>query len=357
MSNGRFVTWAFIALSVAAFSLSCGSDDKKASSGDDGISGDDEEGGSSGDNGRNPDGMCATAKVQASRIKPYILFVVDRSLSTQSFYPGSISRWQAMYDALMEPNEGLIKKLQGVAYFGMVLFDSGNDAASCPHLLIVEPKLDNYDSINEVYVTAGPANFTPTALALEAAYKLVPKQTANLKTDTKFVILCTDGEPNGCNVSGGGMFGGVLGGVPPTDYQGPIDQVTAAAKSGVRTYVIGISVTGEAQDHLAQLAELGKTGAPAYSPANKGELVDTLSKVVGGAISCKVELNGAVTDGKECEGYVKLNGDKLGCDDENGWKLVDENHIELQGSACESFMNDGGATVDAAFPCDVFTIY
>jgi hypothetical protein len=355
MSYCRITIWALIG--IIALSLSCGVDTDNTSSGTSTITtGDDTN--TSGSISDKPNGLCATANVQASRIKPSILFVVDRSLSTQQSYSGSGSRWQAMYDALMDPNEGLIKKLQSVAYFGMVLYDSGDNSTSCPRLLQVDPKLDNYDAINQVYSAATPAGFTPTALALEAAYKLVPKQTLDLQIGAQFVILCTDGEPNGCGESnGGGIFGGWLGGIPPTDYQGPIDQVTAAAKAGIRTYIIGISVTGEAQTHLEQLAGLGKTGAPAFSPASKNELVDALSQVVGGAIGCQVALNGAVTLGQECTGYVELNSKSLGCNDPNGWKLADESHIELQGLSCKSFMNDPKAIINAGFPCEVFTIY
>jgi hypothetical protein len=320
--------------------------------------------------------VCAGANVQASRIKPWVMFIVDRSGSTADAYPGSTSKWQAMYDALMDPNEGVIAKLQSVAYFGMVLFDgdiaSGvidivscalgvcPDAATatCPRLVIVNPALDNFNAIKAQYEFSGPGGTTPTALALAAAYKLIPDNQPVLdrKTGAHFAVLCTDGLPNGCIDT----FG-----LP--DQQGPIDQLTAAAQRGIKTYVVGVAavadnanaaaaVGGNAQAYLNELAKYGDTGAPAFSPATKQDLVDAISKIVGGAIGCNVKLNGKVTVGQECDGTVSLNSQKLDCNGVDGWKLVNESEIELQGKACRQFMNDPVAMVNAKFPCGVFVL-
>ena len=313
----------------------------------------------------NPDvigDICAGVHVQASRVKPWILFVVDRSGSTKREYSGSSSRWQAMYDALMTPKTGVVDKLQSVAYFGMLLFDGGEkvdyadcassgncpDAGStgCPRLVKVSPSLNNYKAIDSVYSQSPPGGTTPSALALEAAYKLVPSQQQVLDQviGPQFVIYCTDGEPNGCE--GGGRD------VDPAARQGVIDQVTAASKSQIKTYVIGIAVDDEAQTHLNEVAQAGNTGSPAFSPATKDDLTNMISKIVGGTIGCNLKLNNTVTPGKECAGYVQLNSVSLTCNDPNGWKLADATHIELLGSACTSFMNDTAALLNAGFPCD-----
>jgi hypothetical protein len=77
---------------------------------------------------------------------------------------------------------------------------------------------------------------------------------------------------------------------------------------------------------------------------------------VGGAVGCAVELNGKVVVGKECDGTVQLNSEKLECDGPNGWKLVNESKIELQGSACRKLMNEPSSIVSARFPCDTFVL-
>lgn len=333
--------------------------------------------------------VCAGANVRASRIKPRITFVVDRSGSTADAYPGSESKWQAMYDALMDPDGGVIAKLESVAYFGMVLFDggemdyvvgwvcfipgmcgdggvfsgdAGSDLGLCPRLVIVDPALNNYTAIDAQYRVSGPGGSTPTRLALEAAYNLLPDDQAVLDEDMpgpQFVVLCTDGLPNGCIDS----FG-----LP--DQQGPIDQVTAAANRGIKTYVVGVAATvdrasgtgnqpvqGDPQAYLEELATYGNTGYPAFSPATKEDLVAAISKIVGGAVGCKVKLNGTVVAGEECLGSVELNGEPLACNGPNGWKLASESEIELQGEACERFMNNPSAIVSAKFPCETFIIF
>jgi hypothetical protein len=231
--------------------------------------------------------------------------------------------------------------------------DAGTPAAACPRLLQVNPALNNYNPINAQYANAGPGGSTPTALALDAAYKLVPaqQQIPDQNVGPAYVILCTDGEPNGCQDPSAWASGGLQ-----TDYQGPINEVTEAANSGIKTFVVGIAVNAQAQAHLEDLARIGNTGSPAFSPASKDELVQRLTEIVGGAIGCEVTLNGTVTVGQECTGEVQLNGQPLACNGPDGWILKDASHIELQGQSCRSFMNDPNAVLHAGFPCGVFVI-
>jgi hypothetical protein len=314
------------------------------------------------------DDVCAGANAQATRIKPTVLFVVDRSGSMAEPYPGSDNRWKAVYDAVMDPNAGVVVKLQSVVSFGLVLYDgdiaSGvfeivscsipgvgcPDAAAvvCPNLAIVNPALNNFAAIDAVYGSIGPGGTTPTATALEEAYKLInaPQQLLDQKAQgPQFVILCTDGLPNGCLDT----FG-----LP--DQQGPIDQVTTAAKVGVKTYVVGVAPDADTETYLNQLAGYGETGASAFKPETKEDLVNTLAQIVGGAVGCSVELNGKVVFGRECDGTVQLNSEKLECNGPNGWKLTSESQIDLQGSACQKFMNDPTSIVSAKFPCDTFIL-
>lgn len=291
---------------------------------------------------------CADQSVQVSRISPWVLFVIDRSSSMTEAYPGSTNRWQAIYDALMDPDAGVIARLQEVVHFGIMLYDG---QGTCPRLVTVDPAPTNYDAIRAVYEPSQPGLITPTALALKEAYSLVPNQQQLLDRPNigkQFVILCTDGEPNGCP-SG---FGGIT-----TDFQGPIDEVTTAADKDIKTYVVSVASGGqEYQDFLEQLAQIGNTGSPAFNPTTKDDLVQQLTDIVGGAIGCEVELNGKVTVGSECLGYVELNSVEQECDGPDGWRLVDESHIELQGQACDIFKTDPNVILNATFPCDVVNV-
>lgn len=315
----------------------------------------------------NPIGdICAGVHVQASRIKPWIMFVVDRSGSTEEAYPGSSSKWQAMYDALMTPKTGVIDKLQSVAYFGMLLFDGGDEvdllfcmllgtcpdagAGECPRLVIVNPELNNYNAIDAKYRQSPPGSSTPSALALEAAYKLAPseQQVLDRVIGPQFVIFCTDGQPNTCE-NGSATD-------DPAARQAVLGHVTAAAQAGTKTYVIGIAVNDEAKKHLTEVAKAGNTGSPAFSPSTKDELTKVISQIVGGSVGCNLQLNNSVTPGKECLGTVELNSRPLTCNDPNGWKLVDATHIQLLGTACDSFISDTTAILNAGFPCDALVL-
>jgi hypothetical protein len=51
-------------------------------------------------------------------------------------------------------------------------------------------------------------------------------------------------------------------------------------------------------------------------------------------------------------GTVTLNGQPLGCNQPNGWSLVDERHLRVSGTACQALM-DRTALIEARFPCNI----
>ena len=53
------------------------------------------------------------------------------------------------------------------------------------------------------------------------------------------------------------------------------------------------------------------------------------------------------------ERTVVINGNALDCDSDNGWRAVDETHIELTGEACDRFIGDPSVMVNASWPCGV----
>lgn len=255
-------------------------------------------------------GNCVDVNLQYTRQTPVVMFVVDRSGSTATVYGqsdtaagvGGITRWQALHDAIMDPVSGVVAKTQKDLYLGITLYDGGENmgapaanaqttrmcyitgmcdggtsTGTCPRLITVPPAKNNFDAIAEKYneTNAGPGGTTPTALALVDAYKQIEQQVSGgLDKTVKLtpvVILVTDGEPNSC----GNPF--------VADYQGPADQVSAAAKKGIRTFVIGIDTAlagsvAEVQSNLDNLAKLGNTGINvAYTPTSKEELSKTLT--------------------------------------------------------------------------------
>jgi uncharacterized protein YegL len=309
-------------------------------------------GGKGGDSTKLGGEVCADVSITASRATPWVLFVIDRSSSMDQTYDGTVNRSQAIYSALMDPNDGVIAKLESVAYFGVVLFD-GTDP--CPNLIQVKAALNNYKAIDAVYKNAGLGMRTPTALALNAAYGMVPSKQQVLDNPglgKQFVVLCTDGEPNGC---AGANMGGA-------DFEGPTTEVTNAAAAGIKTYVVSVASGGpDYQNFLDNLAKIGNTGSAALSPATKDELTKQLNDIVGKEISCAVELktkkNGeGIKVSEACRGKVYLDSKEIECNGADGWKLTDETHIELQGKSCNSFKSNGKSILNGTFPCDVVVV-
>jgi len=115
--------------------------------------------------------------------------------------------------------------------------------------------------------------------------------------------------------------------------------------------------------HLQDMANAGLGRGPGDPDAQFWEagadegLRAALRDIVGGELSCVVELDGRIDDlDAACTGTVELNGSAIPCDDPNGWRAVDETHIELRGEACDTLQSGWGVTLNATFPCDVILI-
>jgi hypothetical protein len=304
---------------------------------------------------------CVEAQAGASRVTPRVILVLDGSCSMSTDYPanGAASassctqntkgRWAALRGALVDPQRGVVPKLQSMVRFGLVVFGTQN---MCPIPgEPVRPALNNLAAIVAGTPNVQPGMYTPTGPALDWVYdNLIEGVSPDGDNGPQIVILATDGEPNSC----GGRGGQVV-----TDYQPSIDAIKKGTGKGVTTYVISLADSaGAFHDHLQQLADLGNPGAGGaaklYEPGSPDELSAALESLVGGAVGCDVALDGVITAGSECTGTVTLNGAAIGCNDANGWKLLDGRHIRLQGNACKRLMTES-AQVTARFPCSSFS--
>jgi hypothetical protein len=313
---------------------------------------------------------CASADVRAARVKPTVYFVVDGSGSMDQDL-GGISRWDALRQALMDP-DGVIPSLESVVEFGMVIYDGALDPLGstgmlldsiipglgavipsggpqeCPRLQSANAALDNFTAIDGMYPAQPLGGSTPTHMALQwAVDNLVDDNTLVLDAEKgpQYVILATDGAPNDFCEGGAGA-----------DASAQVLQAAqGVADKGAQMFVI--SLAGDdpnLQAHLQQVAEIGNTGSPPFTPTSKDDLVNVLTQIVGGAVGCEVALNGAIQPGQECSGIVEVNGVALPCNDENGWQLKNESTIELTGTACADFKSRVDALLRADFPCGVF---
>lgn len=318
---------------------------------------------------------CVEGRANASRVTPRVILVLDGSCSMSTNYPanGAASasecvdnpngRWSALRRALVDPGSGVVPKLQHLVQFGVVVFGT---QPMCPiPAEPVRPALNNLNEIESKMPAVQPGMYTPTGPALDWVYdNLIEPNGPDSENGPQILILATDGEPNSCG--GSSMSGGGRGGrggqqqqAVTTNYQPSIDAVKKGTAKGVKTYVFSLAdASGAFHDHLQQLANLGDPGAGGqaklYEPSSPAELTADLEGLVGGAVGCDIVLDGKLSTSDACKGNVTLNGAPLGCNQPDGWKLLDDRHIQLQGKACKQLM-EKNALVEARFPCDIFT--
>jgi hypothetical protein len=316
------------------------------------------------------EGQCAGKDVSTTRIVPTIWLVIDGSGSMVTML-GDTSRWVALRTALMDPTEGIVKTLEHDVQWGMIMYDGTLDipvalpdggvamfssppATTCPRVVSVEPKKDNFDAINMVYPPDPLGGSTPTDKAMQLVIQHLPPSAAQAGPDVfvqpTIIVLATDGEPN--NLCGaGGVFN--MDDVKPA----VIKAVSDLAAVGNKTYVI--SLAGDDQGlaaHLQQVAQAGGTGKPPFVPMNKTDLEQVFKDIIGAGAACDVAVAGKIKIGDECKGTISINGTALPCDDDNGWRLKDDHTVSITGTACDMYKADQNAQLHADFPCDVVTL-
>jgi hypothetical protein len=124
-------------------------------------------------------------------------------------------------------------------------------------------------------------------------------------------------------------------------------------------YVISLGTDAD-RAHLQQVANIGAglaadaaPGAPLYYPENVKQLTATLRELLANEVSCELALSGdGVDPAQECAGSVRLNGDSVACEPENGFRVKDPTHLELTGTACARLRASIEVSLDVTFPCE-----
>lgn len=337
---------------------------------------------------------CATANIRTSRSTPTIYFLVDGSGSMCAGFNGP-TRWQALRTALLDPMAGVIYQLQSAAEFGMVLYDgtvdlllaqaatggtatpacalqaaSNRTAGECPQVIEVPAVLNNAGAIDGAWPQMELGGSTPTDRALSTLVdRLVAAQVNGPDTDMnpQYIVMATDGAPNDICVGG-------IGGDGVAQQQGVLTAVDRAAAANIKTFVISLAGGDQGlQAHLDQVADRGDVGNPdahTFNPETPADLVADIIGIVGGAVGCNIFLEGKVTRGSECTGAVKLNGNAAPCcmgdgaggmscngaptGNPDGWRLKEDNIIELVGATCVNFLAADDLSLEATFPCSVY---
>lgn len=295
--------------------------------------------------------ICADVTLTTRRVTPTVLLLVDQSGSMDEDFGGSGSRWDVLRDSLLDVPDGLIYDLQSVVEFGLALYsarsnDDGLPIGDCPLLTTVPPGIDNYDAIEAVYGPADTISDTPTGDSMDAVVAML-SSAPDPESDPAIIILCTDGEPDRCEELN-----------PQNGQAEAVAAAENAYSAGYRTYIISVGEGTISAAHLQDMANAGVGATAADPPApywevgNDEGLRDALRTIIGGELSCLIEVNGEIVMDLACSGRVTLNGVDLPCGDPNGWHAPDSKHIELLGEACDTLLNTTDPTLSAVFPCD-----
>src|SRR5262245_45798266 len=155
---------------------------------------------------------CTSVTLNASRITPTVMLLVDGSGSMQdNFYPpdSMTTRWSAVRTALIDMTMGVVPQLQGLVKFGLAVYGTGpfdpfaqGPSASCPlPVPVIQPALTNYPMIMNGIGVTPPGMFTPTGLALNAIVDMLPPGMSldpDVVPEPQIIVLATDGNPNDC---------------------------------------------------------------------------------------------------------------------------------------------------------------
>jgi len=301
--------------------------------------------------------LCAAVRLETRQVTPTVIVIVDQSGSMTASFGGG-TRWTVLRDSLLARPGGLIFALQSQVRFGLALYSArsrdggsgGPPIGECPLITSVPPALDNYPAINGVYAPADPIEDTPTGDAIDAVLAILASEP-DPGPDPIIFIVATDGEPDRCEE------------LDPQN--GQAEAIAAADRAyarGIRTFMISVGMGVVSAAHLQDMANAGLGRTAGDPPADywvAGDdvgLRDALATIVGGVLSCQVELSGMIDVADACTGSVLLNGMPLRCDDPDGWRPVDSTHIEILGMACDRLTGGMPATLEASFPCDVILI-
>lgn len=286
-----------------------------------------------------PPETCGDAQVDAERIPPNVLVVLDRSLSMEEN-----NKWTQAIDALDQMSNALADSMR----LGLALFAGGDNLCGAPsrRLAIGDHTAAEFQAS---YDGASPGSATPTRRALQTV------RTQGWLDDTgdpddarrsKNVLLVTDGFPN-CAVGHEDEF-------EYWDFDATVNAAEELHDTGVSIFVVGFG-DGVDPANLNDVAQAGGTDNPddpdnRYYQADNGDELEAALLAIGATVgSCVLELGGRPADPTRI--YVILGGDPLVRGSADGFVYDEEsNTIELLGDACAS-VKQQAAPVDVIFGC------
>ena len=97
-------------------------------------------------------------------------------------------------------------------------------------------------------------------------------------------------------------------------------------------------------------------------PTDQAALIQQISAALAGVKSCSFDLAG---DGVKVDlsradlgtlAKININGNAVPFDATNGWHMLSETTVQLEGQACAAWRSRGESSIDFDFPCDVIIL-
>ena len=311
---------------------------------------------------------CAATK-SAAKLVPLDLYVMmDQSGSMSEKTPSGTTKWDAIRNAvaafLSDPGSDGIGV--GIGYFPIETGGFFSDD-SCKIADYQKPEVEiaTLPGVKAAIVSSlgkhGPSGGTPTGPALRGALTHANEWRVAHPGHTVAAVLATDGMPTSCT---------------PNKIPDIAADATAAAKAGVKSYVIGVladsDISAGAGKNLDTISTAGN-GGPAFviksSSADVAKaFADAMKTIRGAALACEYEIpTGVGADFKKVNVDVTIGGtpstvpyvgSAAACDPaKGGWYYdVDPSagtpkKILLCGGTCKPLQADASARIDIAVGC------
>jgi hypothetical protein len=298
-------------------------------------------------------GGCVVETCQETAIesdgRTELLFVVDRSGSMNFGAPGyDGTRWEGVVGAMQTVSVALQQRIA----FGLSMYpslESNECGTTSPQ---IAPDFDNGDEVSAMLgdFFSAPAGATPTASALRSVKEW---HLANPTDRKRALLLATDGAPNcnssldpaTCVCSSPGDARCSAGGdaYMCLDDAASVAAVAELSALGLDTYIIGIPGVENFGYVLDQMAAAGNSTRH-YVARDYEALEAAVVDIARRAGGCTVEITDLeLSDVARVD--IVIDGESVPHDpeQENGYAMVDEHHVELYGAACENYLTAGAA--------------
>jgi hypothetical protein len=284
-----------------------------------------------------PDASCPAVNFTPMPKTPSIGLVLDQSGSMYDNNLGTVTRYQAMRDALVGTN-GVVTQLDAKAYFGAELYTCVGTTVSIPQV----PRALNNAGVVRTLIDSKLNDTnrggTPTDKAINQMVSSFA-QSPPPAGSPPVIVLATDGLPNSCTSS------------DPTETQS-VQAVRNAYAANIPVYVLAINLASQHFQDLANAGQgwqPGQPNYPYYLANDAAQLKAAFDTIIKGVISCDLSLTSSIDPNQAMSGTITVNGQVLtyGTD----WTLVGGNTIRILGNACTSLKTATNPMVAASFPC------